>query len=154
MKKLILVFSLLLSPTLAAAETVSILWNHLAPGAADLPAESNINPALNGKKVIIPGFVVPLDGKNSGYVKNFLLTPQQGACFHKPPSPSNQLIHVSFDVPVAITDLEKPIYVAGILTVKNAQAGFAKTGYHLQGIEAIPYPEPTNLVSTSKEHQH
>ena len=147
-------FSLLLSPALAAEEAQPILWHNLAPGAADLPAKTNVNLALDGKKVIIPGFVVPLDGKNSGYVKNFLLTPQQGACFHKPPSASNQLIHVSFDVPIAISDLEQPIYVAGTLSVKYAQAGFAKTGYHLHGIEAIPYPVVIETADASQSHQH
>lgn len=154
MKNLILAFSLLFSSSLLAEEAVSIMWHNLAPGAANLPVETNVNLALDGKKVIIPGFVVPLNGKNSGYVKNFLLTPQQGACFHKPPSPSNQLIHVAFDVPVAIPDLQQPMYIAGTLTVKNAQAGFAKTGYHLEGIEVIPYPVKINTIVDEQEHQH
>ncbi|MEZ9196640.1 DUF3299 domain-containing protein [Shewanella sp. 10N.286.54.B9] len=153
MKNLILAFSLLFSSSVIAEEPVSILWHNLAPGAADMPVETNVNLALDGKKVVIPGFIVPLDGKNSGYVKNFLLTPQQGACFHKPPSPPNQLIHVSFDVPIAIPDLEQPMYVTGILNVKSAQAGFAKTGYHLSGIETIPYPVKINTAE-EQDHAH
>ncbi|WP_299798296.1 DUF3299 domain-containing protein [uncultured Shewanella sp.] len=154
MKKLILALSLLFSPALIAEEAISILWNNLAPGPADLPVTENVNLELDGKKVIIPGFVVPLDGKNSGYTKNFLLTPQQGACFHKPPSPPNQLIHVSFDVPIAIPDLQQPMYIAGTLNVKSAQAGFAKTGYHIKGVEAIAYPVKINTADTADDHQH
>ncbi|GIU20014.1 MULTISPECIES: DUF3299 domain-containing protein [unclassified Shewanella] len=152
MKKLILVLSLLFSPNLLAEEAISILWNNLAPGPKDLPAETNVNLELDGKKVIIPGFIVPLDGQNSGYTKNFLLTPQQGACFHKPPSAPNQLIHVAFDVPIAIPDLEQPMYIAGTISIKSAQAGFAKTGYHLKGIEAIAYP--VQVSSSAAAHNH
>ncbi|ABV38785.1 conserved hypothetical protein [Shewanella sediminis HAW-EB3] len=154
MKKLILAFSLLYSPALLAEEAISILWNNLAPGPVDLPVTENVNLELDGKKVIIPGFVVPLDGQNSGYTKNFLLTPQQGACFHKPPSPANQLIHVSFDVPIAIPDLQQPMYIAGTLNVKSAQTGFAKTGYHIKGVEAIAYPVQINTPDTGQNHQH
>jgi hypothetical protein len=154
MKKIILAFSIIFSPALLAEEAISILWHNLAPGPADLPVATNVNLALDGKKVIIPGFVVPLGGKNSGYVKHFLLTPQQGACFHKPQSPANQLIHVSFDVPIAIPDLQQPMYIVGTLNVKSAQAGFAKTGYHLKGIEAIPYPTQISTSDTQQDHQH
>ncbi|MGI2180053.1 DUF3299 domain-containing protein [Shewanella frigidimarina] len=154
MNKLILIFSLLFSSSLFAEEAIPILWHNLAPGSADLPAETNVNPALDGREVIIPGFVVPLDGKNTGYIKNSLLTPQQGACFHKPPSPSNQLIHVSFDIPIAIPDLEQPMYIVGTLKVKNAQAGFAKTGYQLKGIKVIPYPVKIAAASNEQDHQH
>jgi hypothetical protein len=154
MKKIILAFSIIFSPALLAEEAISILWHNLAPGPADLPVTTNVNLELDGKKVIIPGFVVPLGGKNSGYVKHFLLTPQQGACFHKPQSPANQLIHVSFDVPIAIPDLQQPLYIVGTLNVKSAQAGFAKTGYHLKGIEAIPYPTQISTSDTQQDHQH
>lgn len=154
MKIFILAFSLIFSPVILAEEAISLLWSQLAPGSPDLPAATNINADLHGKQVIIPGFVVPLDGQKSGYTKNFLLTPQQGACFHKPPSPSNQLIHVAFDVPIAIPDLQQPMYIAGTLTVKNAQAGFAKTGYHMKGIEALPYPVHIDTIATEHEQQH
>ena len=154
MNKLILALSLLISPPLFAQEAMSILWSNLAPGSADLPPASNINLALDGKVVIIPGFIVPLDGQGKAQTKNFLLTPQQGACFHKPPSPPNQLIHVTFDQAVAVPGPEQPIYIAGKLTIKSAQAGFAKTGYHLQGIEAIAYPVQVSSTDTHTAHNH
>ena len=152
MKKLILALSLLISPPLFAEEAMSILWSNLAPGSADLPAVTNVNLELDGKTVIIPGFIVPLDGQGKQQTKNFLLTPQQGACFHKPPSPPNQLIHVTFDEPIDVPGTEQPVYIAGKLTIKSAQAGFAKTGYHLQGLEAVAYP--VQVGSTAIAHNH
>lgn len=149
MKKLILALSLLFSPNLLAEEAISILWNNLAPGPAGLSVETNVNLELDGRKVIIPGFMVPLDGQKSGYTKHFLLTPQQGASVHTRPAPPNQLIHVAFDVPIKIPDLQQPMYIAGILSVKSEQAGFAKTGYQMKGIEAIAYPVQVSTSNTS-----
>ncbi|WP_051484595.1 DUF3299 domain-containing protein [Shewanella waksmanii] len=151
-KSLILLLTWLLSTPLYATEALAILWQNLAPGASHLPAETNVNHELDGKTVIIPGFVVPLDGLDVSQSKNFLLTPQQGACFHKPPAPANQLIHVVFDEPIAIPNPEQPIYIAGTLTIKPAQSGFAKTGYALKGIEAINYP--TTAAHTNEPHAH
>ncbi|MBL4914978.1 DUF3299 domain-containing protein [Shewanella schlegeliana] len=152
MKKIILVLSLLISSPLFAEEAMSILWSNLAPGSVDLPAATNVNLELDGKTVIIPGFIVPLDGQGKAQTKNFLLTPQQGACFHKPPSPPNQLIHVVFNEPIAVPTAEQPVYIAGKLSIKSAQSGFAKTGYFMHGIEAIAYP--AQVVSAQPEHQH
>ncbi|MEZ9593566.1 DUF3299 domain-containing protein [Shewanella sp. 10N.261.52.F9] len=150
-RTVIILLSMLFCGNALAEEAVSILWSQLAPGGPELPVESNVNLALDGKNVIIPGFIVPLDGQGKSHSKNFLLTPQQGACFHKPPSPQNQLIHVVFDNPIAVPVAEQPIYIAGKLSIKNAQSGFAKTGYYLQGVEAIAYPVQ---VASSAEHQH
>ena len=44
---------------------------------------------LNGKKVAIPGFVVPLDDEDGGLAE-FLLVPSPKACIHVPPPPPNQ----------------------------------------------------------------
>lgn len=151
-KATLFLLSILFSANSQAEEAVSILWGQLAPGSADLPAETNVNLALDGKTVIIPGFIVPLDGQGKAQTKNFLLTPQQGACFHKPPSPANQLIHVTFAEAIDVPDTEQPIYIAGRLSIKSAQAGFAKTGYHLQGIEAIEYP--VQITTVQPDHQH
>lgn len=151
MYKIILLI-LFISPNLFAKEAISILWEQLAPGPASLSVDANVNLELDGKNVVIPGFVVPLDGQGKKQSKNFLLTPQQGACFHKPPSPPNQLIHVVFDKPIDIPDSEQPLYIVGKLSIKSAQAGFAKTGYYLEGIEAIEYP--TQVKTTHSDHQH
>ncbi len=50
---------------------------------------------LNGSKVKIPGFVIPLEGDDKA-VTEFLLVPYFGACIHVPPPPPNQIIYVKF----------------------------------------------------------
>ena len=62
----------------------------LQPGAGAAPA---VVPELDGKRVRIGGYVVPLDFEATN-VKEFLLVPFVGACIHVPPPPPNQIIYV------------------------------------------------------------
>ena len=48
---------------------------------------------LNGKRVRIGGYVVPLDFEATS-IKEFLLVPFVGACIHVPPPPANQIVYV------------------------------------------------------------
>src|SRR5687768_227568 len=55
-----------------------------------------MTPALsqaNGKRVRVPGYMVPLDDSASG-VDEFILVPYYGACIHTPPPPPNQMVYV------------------------------------------------------------
>ena len=55
-------------------------------------------PELNGQKVRLPGYLVPLEGQ-AGEWKEFLLVPYFGACIHSPPPPANQIVHVKAAIP-------------------------------------------------------
>ncbi|MXR70513.1 DUF3299 domain-containing protein [Shewanella sp. JBTF-M18] len=151
MKKYILIFSLLFSSNLFAKEPQAILWNSLAPGPAKLPAEVNINQALDGERVVIPGFVIPLDALE-GQTRDFLLSPRLGACIHRPPPGPNQLIHVTFEQPIALPEIEQPVYISGRLAVRSEKNAFAQTGYFIQGDEAIPYP--VKIAPSATNHSH
>jgi uncharacterized protein len=48
---------------------------------------------LDGKKVRVPGFMVPLED-NMRKVTTFLLVPSPQACIHVPPPPPNQMVLV------------------------------------------------------------
>jgi hypothetical protein len=48
---------------------------------------------LEGLRIRIPGYVVPLD-MLGGDIREFLLVPYMGACIHTPPPPANQIIQV------------------------------------------------------------
>jgi hypothetical protein len=96
---------------------------------------------MNGQRVRIPGFVVPLetDGKT---IREFLLVPYFGACIHVPPPPANQLIHVMPDKPVPDKWNMVPVWVNGILTVARFDSDLGNAGYQLRGIEVEEYKEP------------
>lgn len=153
MNKYLIIFIMIFSGATYAEEPTSILWSKLAPGPSELPAEININQELDGKKVVIPGFVIPLDAKD-GLTSDFLLSPRQGACIHRPPPAPNQLIHVVFDKPIKLPEIEQPIYISGTLNLKTEKNAFAQTGYFIQGDEAIEYPVKIKPSQAGHSHSH
>jgi len=52
-----------------------------------------IEPSMDGTRVRIPGFIVPLEVAKH-QITEFLLVPYFGGCIHVPPPPANQIIHV------------------------------------------------------------
>lgn len=96
--------------------------------------------ALNGKKVKIPGFVVPLEGDDE-VVTEFLLVPYFGACVHVPPPPSNQLIHVKMPKGAPVEAMYDPIYVIGVIKTESWEGELAQVGYSMDGLDIAPYDD-------------
>jgi hypothetical protein len=97
------------------------------------PAQQNSTPApvvtaLDGERVQIGGYVVPLDF-DATKVKEFLLVPFVGACIHVPPPPANQIIYVKPAQPFEIKATFDPVYVTGKISVAPTFTGLAETGY-------------------------
>ncbi|MET0351399.1 MAG: DUF3299 domain-containing protein [Rhizobacter sp.] len=95
------------------------------------------NPALQGRAVRIPGYVVPLDPRAKGLTE-FLLVPYFGACIHSPPPPANQVIHVQSAKPLALRAMDT-VWVAGTLDVVQHTSSVAVSGYRLHAVSADPY---------------
>jgi hypothetical protein len=76
--------------------------------------QAPVETALNGQKVRIAGFVVPLERKGE-QILEFLLVPYFGACIHVPPPPANQIIHVIPDKPVSGMKTMDAMWVSGTL---------------------------------------
>ncbi|HET6322533.1 MAG TPA: DUF3299 domain-containing protein [Hyphomicrobium sp.] len=106
------------------------------PGA-DLPPRTVA--ALDGKRVRIGGYVVPLDFEATT-IKEFLLVPFVGACIHVPPPPANQIVYVKTDAGLEITGQFDPVWVTGTIKTEPAFTGLADTGYSLtaERIDARP----------------
>jgi hypothetical protein len=102
------------------------------------PAE----PALEGRKVRIAGYVVPLDARGQG-LSEFLLVPYFGACIHSPAPPANQVIHVVAAGP-AVQGLRTmdAVWVRGALSVVRHDAAVAASGYRLAAASTERYEEP------------
>jgi hypothetical protein len=97
--------------------------------------------ALAGRRVAIPGFIVPLEDSAST-VSEFLLVPYFGACIHMPPPPPNQMIYVKMvGAPIPV-DLWEPMTIEGELTVSTVDSPYGKVGYVIAGRSVRPY-EPT-----------
>jgi len=99
----------------------------LQPGAG---APAAVVPELDGKRVHIGGYVVPLDFEATS-VKEFLLVPFVGACIHVPPPPPNQIVYVKTAKGFDVTGSFDPVYVTGTLKVASQYTGLAETGYSI-----------------------
>lgn len=78
-----------------------------------------VNPSLNGARIRIPGFVVPLESGREE-VREFLFVPYFGACIHVPPPPVNNIIHVFPSKAVKGIHAMDGVLVSGELTVKHS----------------------------------
>jgi hypothetical protein len=90
--------------------------------------------SLDGKRVHIGGYVVPLDF-DATTIKEFLLVPFVGACIHVPPPPANQIIYVKSEKGFEVRGMFDPIYVTGTLKVSMTSTGLADAGYSLEADE-------------------
>lgn len=107
-----------------------------------LDAETGYQPpdikALNGKQVVIAGFMVPLED-DAEQSSEFLLVPYFGACIHLPPPPPDQMIHVTMDsgaVPVTLTEA---IVLEGELTIASVDSPYGKVSYSIKGKSTKPW---------------
>jgi hypothetical protein len=98
------------------------------------------NPAMNGAKVRLPGYVVPLEETRDG-LKEFLLVPYFGACIHVPPPPANQIIHVVSDRPLKDVHSMDAVWVSGTLKTVRQDSEMGKSGYQMQAVAVKPYEE-------------
>ncbi|MEM7503149.1 MAG: DUF3299 domain-containing protein [Pseudomonadota bacterium] len=87
---------------------------------------------LNGVRVAIPGFIVPVEVADRGRVTEFLLVPYYGACIHYPPPPSNQIVHVTLPKPVEIGSLWAPVWVAGEIRTEMRESELGNASYSMR----------------------
>jgi hypothetical protein len=107
-----------------------------------------VNPALNGKLVRIPGYMLPLEFSGKA-VSEFLLVPWVGACIHTPPPPPNQIVHVKTGKPFEMAGIFSPVWVTGQLATGATKkslflvdgASDIDIGYSLQATEVEPYKQ-------------
>jgi hypothetical protein len=100
--------------------------------------ESPIVESLDGKRVKLPGFVVPLEGDGRA-ISEFLLVPA-GACIHVPPPPANQAVYVK--IPEDDTQAHNvfdAVWGVGIMSAKPFTTDFATAGYQIKAEKIIPY---------------
>ncbi len=94
------------------------------------PADAPVVADLDGLRVRIAGYAVPLD-LEARRVTEFLLVPYVGACIHVPPPPANQIVHVVVPAGVEIPETFAPVAVTGRLAVQPAATRLAAVGYRI-----------------------
>ena len=103
--------------------------------------DAPVVPELDGKRVKLPGFVVPLEMDEES-IGEFLLVPYYGACIHVPPPPANQTVHVVTAKGREYKgQLFDTVWVTGELKVEHLSSDLAEAGYRIQGATVEPYEE-------------
>lgn len=95
--------------------------------------------SVNGRRVKVPGYMVPLDDSARG-VTEFILVPYYGACIHTPPPPPNQMVYVKMRGNRRVdVNLWEPIWIEGDLQVEEIDSPYGAVGHQLAGITLSPY---------------
>jgi len=89
------------------------------------------NPKMDGTRVRLPGYVVPLE-EVKGELKEFLLVPYFGACIHSPPPPANQIVHVLSDTPLKGWRTMDAVWVSGTLKATRSDSAMGASAYVIQ----------------------
>ena len=104
-------------------------------------ASTDVNPAMDGLKIRIPGFVDPLEFDEDQTISQFFLVPYFGACLHMPPPPPNQIILVDAPEGVQMSALYEPFWLEGEVSTVVTENDMAKSAYAMQLHKLSPYSE-------------
>lgn len=110
-----------------------------APPATQQAPDAPVVMALDGQRVKLPGYIVPLEVSEEGRTTEFLLVPYYGACIHVPPPPSNQIVHIFSEMGVRVEDLYQPYWIEGQLQVKATRSELADAGYQMAAEKIYAY---------------
>ena len=127
----------------AVPSAATVNWQTLQTLNFNIPQSQQKAAALqlDGKRVTIPGFMVPLED-DLDKVTEFLLVPYAGACIHVPPPPPNQMVYVKMNkstkIQVTFTD---PIQVTGTLKISTVESPYGAVSYDLSGESVEPYQQ-------------
>lgn len=92
-----------------------------------------LNTALDGAKVTLVGYVVPVQAGRDA-TREFLLVPYFGACIHVPPPPANQIVHVSLTSPVENIRTMDYVVVSGALRSDRRNSAMGMSGYAMDAV--------------------
>ena len=107
---------------------------------------AELNVALDGQTIRLPGYALPLEVSEGG-ITEFLLVPYVGACIHVPPPPPNQIVHAQLTDAFELEGLYQPVWITGTITAGKRSLSLSfvdgqadvPTGYTMQVEEVEPY---------------
>ncbi|MEO1474741.1 MAG: DUF3299 domain-containing protein [Pseudomonadota bacterium] len=160
MRILLMSLILLIAPVAASEEPLTLTWDDLLPEGEieyleelwaqdtyllhDTPENSaygttaaqigtfNVVEELEGKRVRLPGFVLPFEYVESGEISEFLLVPYFGACIHAPPPPPNQIVFVTTEKPMNLGGQWNPIWAVGTLRTTSNYNELGNAAYTIE----------------------
>ena len=136
----------MLSSAVAVGDAKTLSWQDLLPELDDTLDLSDgirwgerVRLDLNDKDVRIPGFIVPLEYKESEIVTRFLLVPYFGACIHEPPPPPNQTIYAVYEPGYELGEIWQPVWIEGTISASRVEEDLATASYSVSAVAIEPY---------------
>lgn len=120
------------------AKPINLDWSALRELDLNSGKMSSTLKNADGKKVKIPGFMIPLED-NQNNVSEFLLVPSPMACIHVPPPPANQMVTVRMAGGRKATMTYGPVWAQGRLRISDVQGPYGKSSFELLGEMTEPY---------------
>ncbi|MBI3903210.1 MAG: DUF3299 domain-containing protein [Nitrosomonadales bacterium] len=99
-----------------------------------------IEPSMDGARVRIPGFIVPLESAHNK-ISEFLLVPFFGGCIHVPPPPPNQIIHVFPPQPLKGMQSMDSVWISGVLETVPSSTGMGDASYRMKADKVELYQQ-------------
>ena len=108
--------------------------------------DAPLTNAFDGKRVTLPGFVIPLEFAGTR-VTTIILALYVGACIHVPPPPPKKLVLVTAEDTYLVRALFDPVVVTGLFRTAAVDAGLAELGYVLEAerIERFGFWTPLKM---------
>jgi hypothetical protein len=123
----------------ADAAPINIDWRVLAGLDYESGGMTDTLKKLDGKKVRVPGFIVPLDDADLEGAE-FLLVPYYGACVHTPPPPPNQMAFIQMAGKKSVKlGLFDAVWMEGTLKITNYDSPYGQVGFTIEGLSMKPY---------------
>lgn len=119
------------------AESANI--DHSGFGAPEPFQSYRTMPELDGEKVRIPGFVVPVETDGNGKLTEFFLVPYFGACIHVPPPPANQIIYGRLKEPIPMVNIWDAFWMEGTLNIEDISNQTADAAYTMEVERLVLY---------------
>jgi hypothetical protein len=108
------------------------------PGASQ-PMQYSINQELDGQRVRLPGFVVPLELDAKGEIIEMFLVPYFGACIHVPPPAPNQIVHVRLKEGLKADSMYAAFWITGPLKVARTSTRLGASTYSIEAERVEEY---------------
>lgn len=98
-----------------------VTWNDLYEFDYKKNIASDKLKKIDGTKIRIAGYVVPLSD-DYFVLSEFLLVPNAQACIHVPPPPPNLIVHVKLADPLPVEKVFNPAWIEGVLEIKETKS--------------------------------
>ncbi|MCF7200886.1 DUF3299 domain-containing protein [Pseudomonas oligotrophica] len=110
-------------------------------GLPEVMYSANTVAALDGRRIRLGGYPVPLESDAAGRSTEFFLVPYPGACIHVPPPPPNQIVLVRFAKGIDLADIYAPLWVDGPLRIEPVSNDLADAAYAIDAEAVLPIDE-------------